>query len=60
MAYLSFFTRVNQRYHVFFLHGELSCAFWNEASSILRDSKRSERTNDAGISLCMERSVCLS
>jgi hypothetical protein len=54
MHYLSFFTRVSQWYNVFFLYVELPCAFWNEASSLLRDTTGNERASGAGISLCMD------
>ncbi len=60
MAHLGLFTRVSQWYHVFLTHAELSCANWNEVSSLLRDIKRGERTSDAGISLCKDRTACLS
>lgn len=60
MAYPSFFTGESQWYHVFLTHVELSCAFWNKVSSLFRELKRSERTSDAGISLCKEQTACLS
>ncbi len=54
MHNLSFFTHAGQWCHVFLMHVELPCAFWNEASSLLRDTTTSGRTSSAGISLCKE------
>jgi len=58
--YLSYFTRVSQWYHAFLLHVELACPLWDEAISLLRDITASGRACGAAISLCMERTACLS